>query len=84
MLIYFLKKKLPWQGIIAKNKIERYLKIYEMKKNMKPEELCSGFPEMIEYISYSKKLEFEQKPDYKYLKILFDKMLKEYTIKMTN
>ena len=43
---------------------------------MKPEELCSGFPEMIEYISYTKKLEFEQNPDYKYLKLLFSRMLK--------
>ena len=31
---------------------------------------------MIEYISYAKALEFEQKPDYKYLKILFSRILK--------
>ena len=76
MLVYFLKKKLPWQGITGKKKMERYLKIYKMKKNTKPEELCNGFPEMIEYLSYAKKLEFEQEPDYKYLRKLFSKMLK--------
>ena len=54
MLVYFLKQKLPWQGVIAKEKMERYLKIYKMKKNITPEELCNGlFPEMIEYISYA-------------------------------
>ena len=77
MLVYFLKKKLPWQGITGKKKMERYLKIYKMKKNTSPEELCSGlFPEMVEYVSYSKKLEFEQEPDYNYLRKLFGKMLK--------
>ena len=77
MLVYFLKKKLPWQGITGRKKMERYLKIYKMKKNTSPEELCSGlFPEMVEYVSYSKKLEFEQEPDYNYLRKLFGKMLK--------
>jgi len=77
MLVYFLKKKLPWQGVTGRKKMERYLKIYKMKKNTTPEELCSGlFPEMVEYVSYSKKLEFEQEPDYNYLRKLFSKMLK--------
>ena len=31
---------------------------------------------MTEYITYAKKLEFEQQPDYKYLRGLFVKMLK--------
>ena len=77
MLVYFLKKKLPWQGVTGRKKMERYLKIYKMKKNTSPEELCSGlFPEMVEYVSYSKKLEFEQEPDYNYLRRLFSKMIK--------
>ena len=81
MLVYFLKKKLPWQGITGNKKMERYLKIYKMKKNTTPEELCSGlFPEMIEYISYAKKLEFEQEPDYNYLRKLFGRMLKRIHI----
>ena len=77
MLVYFLKKRLPWQGITGTRKMERYLKIYKMKKNTSPQELCSGLPpEMTEYITYAKKLEFEQQPDYKYLRGLFGKMLK--------
>jgi serine/threonine protein kinase len=77
MLVYFMKKRLPWQGVTGTRKMERYLKIYKMKKNTTPEELCSGLPpEMTEYIKYAKHLEFEQQPDYKYLKKLFGKMLK--------
>ena len=76
MLVYFMKKRLPWQGITATRKMERYLKIYKMKKNTCPEDLCEGLPpEMTEYIRYAKKLEFEQQPDYKYLRSLFGRML---------
>ena len=77
MLVYFLKKKLPWQGVRANKRMERYFKVYKMKKTITPEELCCGlFPEMVEYISYAKKLEFEQEPDYNYLRSLFKNMLK--------
>ena len=77
MLIYFLKKRLPWQSITGNKKIERYLKIYKMKKNIAPEKLCEGLPpEMAQYINYAKNLEFEQEPNYKYLSKLFDNILK--------
>ena len=77
MMVYFLKKKLPWQGVTGHKKMERYLKIYQMKKNTTPEKLCEGlFPEMVEYVKYARGLEFEQEPDYKLLKNLFNKMLK--------
>ena len=83
MMVYFLKKKLPWQGVTGNKKMERYLKIYKMKKNTPPEKLCEGLmPEMAEYISYAKKLEFEQEPDYNYLRKLFERMLKR--VKNTN
>ena len=76
MMVYFLKKKLPWQGVSGNKKMERYLKIYKMKKNITPEKLCEGLEhEMVEFISYAKNLEFEQEPDYNYLKNLFKKML---------
>ena len=39
MLIYFLKQGLPWQAITANKKMEKYFKIYEMKKNISSEVL---------------------------------------------
>ena len=57
--------------------MEKYLKIYNIKKSILPEKLCGKeFPEMIDYMIYAKNLEFEQEPDYNYLTKLFDKMLK--------
>ena len=47
-----------------------------MKKNISPEVLCSGFPEMIDYMSYARKLEFEEEPDYNFLRKLLSNMLK--------
>ena len=77
MLVYFMKKRLPWQGVTGTRKMERYLKIYKMKKNTSPEELCKDLPpEMVEYMTYAKKMEFEQEPNYNYLRNLFKKMLK--------
>ena len=77
MMVYFMKKKLPWQGVTGARKMERYLKIYKLKKNTTPEVLCEGLPpEMTEYMKYAKNLEFEQEPNYNYLRKLFNKMLK--------
>ena len=69
MMIYFLKKKLPWQGVTGNKKMERYLKIYKMKKNIAPEKLCEGlFPEMIDFITYAKNLDRKKLEDILILK----------------
>ena len=69
MMIFFMKKKLPWQGIKGNSYKECYHKLYLMKKNIKLEDLCKGLPhEMIDYMKNARSLTFEQKPDYKYLK----------------
>ena len=77
VLMYFLKGKLPWQGIPVKNKEERYKKIMEKKIETTPEELCKGFPEeFTNYIHYTRRLEYEQDPDYSFLKNLFINVLR--------
>ena len=77
MLIYLLKRKLPWQVIKALNSTDKYIKIYRMKKSLKPEHLCQNLPkEMTEYMKYVQNLGFESNPDYNYLKKLFHHILK--------
>ena len=72
VLMYFLRGRLPWQGIPVKNKEERYRKIMEKKRDTKIDDLCNGFPsQFAEYINYSRSLEYEQDPNYLYLKNLF-------------
>ena len=76
MIIYFMKKKLPWQGIKGNSYKECYHKLYLMKKHMNLGVLCRGLPgEVLEYMKYAKSLKFEQEPNYKYLKNLFQIIL---------
>jgi hypothetical protein len=57
--------------------MERYLKIYKMKKNVAPEDLCKSLPkQMTDFMRYVKQLEFEQEPDYNYLRNLFNSIIK--------
>ena len=44
VLIYFNKGCLPWQGIRAKTKKDKYQKIMEKKIAVSPEDLCTGLP----------------------------------------
>ena len=81
MIIFFMKKKLPWQGIKGNSYKECYHKLYLMKKHMELEILCRGLPgEVLEYMKYAKSLKFEQEPDYKYLKNLFQTILERNKI----
>ena len=78
VLMYFLRGRLPWQGIPVRNKEERYRKIMEKKIATSAEELCQGFPnEFTNYINYTRNLQYEQDPDYGFLKSLFVNVLKK-------
>ena len=44
ILIYFLNGTLPWQGLRAKTKAQKYEKISEKKLSTPVEELCKGAP----------------------------------------
>ena len=50
----------------------------EIKRETTPYQLCKGFPkEFEEYVEYTRHLEYEKDPDYKFLKNLFNSILKE-------
>ena len=44
VIIYFARGKLPWQGVRAKNKNDKYHKIMEKKMSTPIEYLCIGLP----------------------------------------
>nr|GEW15944.1 protein kinase, ATP binding site-containing protein [Tanacetum cinerariifolium] len=67
-----LKGGLPWQGLKAGNKKQKYEKISEKKVSTSIEALCRGYPtEFASYFHYCRSLRFEDKPDYAYLKRIF-------------
>ena len=78
VLMYFLRGSLPWQGLQIQKGEDRYKKILQKKKATTAEELCKGFPkEFVDYINYTRNLEFEADPDYKYLRKLLETVLEK-------
>jgi len=78
VLIYLLKGRLPWQGIAAKNKEERYRKILLKKMEVSVKDLCENLPEEFnKYISYTRKMDYLEEPKYDFLKDLYISMLKK-------
>ncbi|XP_010532662.1 PREDICTED: casein kinase 1-like protein 10 [Tarenaya hassleriana] len=72
VLMYFLRGSLPWQGLKAGTKKQKYDKISEKKMLTPVEVLCKSFPsEFTSYFHFCRSLRFEDKPDYSYLKRLF-------------
>ena len=76
MLIYFLRGRLPWQGIKSGNKREKQYKIMEKKLLISVEALTKDLPSAFcNILNYVKTLRFEEKPDYTYLKNELKSML---------
>ena len=72
MFMYFLRGSLPWQGLKATNKKQKYEKISEKKMSTPIEVLCKGCPaEFSMYLNYCRGLRFDEAPDYMYLRQLF-------------
>ena len=72
ILLYFLRGSLPWQGLKATTKQEKYDRISEKKMSTSVDSLCKGYPpELAVYMNYCRALRFEDKPDYSYLRKLF-------------
>lgn len=73
VLMYFNRNgNLPWQGLKAANKKQKYEKISEKKMSTSVEVLCKSFSaEFCMYLNYCRGLRFDESPDYMYLKQLF-------------
>lgn len=69
VLMYFNRGSLPWQGLKAATKKEKYDKISEKKMSTPVELLCRQYaPEFATYLNYVRSLRFDDKPDYAYLR----------------
>ncbi|TBU00403.1 protein kinase [Hamiltosporidium magnivora] len=76
-LIYFLKGCLPWQNLQAEDKKSKYLAIKRVKMSVSVDTLCKDLPiEIKKFLEYSHKLEFEEMPNYLYLKDLLNDAMK--------
>ncbi|CAA93775.3 Casein kinase I isoform delta [Caenorhabditis elegans] len=72
VFMYFNRGTLPWQGLKAVTKRQKYELISEKKISTRVDDLCAGYPEAFaQYLNYCRSLGFEEQPDYGYLRNLF-------------
>ncbi|KAL5527161.1 hypothetical protein ACEPAG_5952 [Sanghuangporus baumii] len=80
-LVYFVRGRLPWQGLRGGTEKHRDQRVREKKRTWTPERLCEGYPgaeELIKMLHHVKSLGYTDEPDYAYLKGLFkDRFEKE-------
>lgn len=85
IIVYFLKGKLPWQGLVARDKKSKYRKIMEKKMATPIDYLCTGLPkQIITYFEYVRHLRFMDRPDYNYLVGLFKEIAEKNKIELNN
>ena len=83
MLIFFLKGRLPWQGLNGSTKSKRSQNISNVKSNTSLNDLCKNLPkEFLLYIKYCRVLQFKQEPDYNVLRSLLITLFKESQYKL--
>ena len=79
MLIYLASNYLPWGNAFYNMTLSEGAKLrllLHIKSSTTPEKLCNGLPEeFASFIKYCRNLQFEQDPNYNYLKSLFTNIL---------
>ncbi|XP_023216137.1 casein kinase I-like [Centruroides sculpturatus] len=77
VLMYFNRGSLPWLGLKAATKKQKYEKISEKKMSIPADVLCEGFPaEFAAYLNYCRNLRFDETPNYTYLRQLFSNLIR--------
>lgn len=72
MLVYFIKKRLPWQGISTKTFRQKWREVRKIKEKTRIEVLCKGLPYCFSlYFYHITTIRFQDTPNYSYLRDLF-------------
>ncbi|KAL4491486.1 hypothetical protein ABPG72_008142 [Tetrahymena utriculariae] len=78
VLVYFIKGRLPWQGILAETKEKKYEKLKIHKVSITTEKLCEGMPnQFLQFCKLIRQLKFEDQPNYFKLKQILKELFFE-------
>ena len=81
--LYFLRGKLPWQGLAGSNGNDKYNKIRDMKQQLSLKELCKDVPrEFYDYFKRVRQLEFDETPNYAGLRRLLGALMQKEGLAM--
>lgn len=73
---------MPWQNIVCEDK-DKTKKVGEFKLKCSVYEICKDLPEgFVKYFEHLRKLKFEDKPNYGYLRAIFKDMAKKFKIEI--
>jgi hypothetical protein len=76
LIIYFLRGRLPWQGMAMKDRQKKVKAVGLQKKNISVEELCQDCPpEVQDYMKYVRSIQFYAEPKYERLRTFFSNVL---------
>ena len=79
VFMYLLRGSLPWQGIKAATSAQKLMKVKEKKLGTSDECLCQGYDgEFVDYMRYCRLLQFEETPNYNYLRQLLYRVFYKY------
>ena len=85
MLIYLLKRTLPWESNFQNLNKAKYHELIYLKETNGCNKLFENIPnEFTEYINYSRNLKFEEDPNYSYLRSLFTKVIFKLNLNSKN
>mmetsp|Transcript_23913 Transcript_23913/g.40374 ORF Transcript_23913/g.40374 Transcript_23913/m.40374 type:complete len:450 (-) Transcript_23913:32-1381(-) len=83
VLTFFYRGILPWQGLKAKTKKEKYEQILAKKMSLSPSEITAGCPEPFEkFLIYARNLGFDQDPDYDRIRSWFTELFEKEGYKL--
>jgi len=70
--IYAARGSVPWQTIRNEDRRKKWSQVYDMKRRITLDELCDGLPDCFKtFMRYVRELAFDARPDYDYLRGLF-------------
>ena len=70
-MINLIKGKLPWSNLRSLDNSLHYKKVCIYKKGISNEKLCESCPrQFVTYMNYVMKLEFNERPDYNFVRQL--------------
>jgi casein kinase I family protein HRR25 len=65
MILYFLRGQMPWSGLDARTKQEKFARIAQVKEETPLDSLCEGYPDCFkEYVKKTRALQYDERPDY--------------------
>lgn len=81
VMIYLFCGRLPWQGVQCEGKEEKHRMIGQIKRETNMWDACKGFSmpgEILVFMEYCRGLEYDEAPDYGYLRGLLMNLYKHH------